>query len=162
MSLVRDFFTGLLSGVMAAMPACDAISLPKLKPGSSRMQDVEDIMGPPTMTWRDADGMQTWEYPRTPNGVVNYMLDFGPDGVLRAVRQVLTEENFARVTPGMTREQIRRLLGQPAHEYYFALKAEHVWDWLKKDNLGGETYFNVHFDSAGRVSGTSVNSKPQR
>ena len=162
MGIVRDFFTGLLSGVIASLPNCDAISLPKLKPGLSRPQDVEDIMGPPTMTWRDADGTQTWEYPRTPNGVVNYMIDFGPDGVLRAVRQVLTTENFARVTPGMTREQIRRLLGQPAHEYYFSLKPEYVWDWRREEVAGSVSYFNVHFDPSGLVTGTSSNMEANR
>ena len=162
MSLIRDFFTGLLSGVIASMPACDALVLPKLKPGVTRTQEVEDLMGPPTMTWRDPDGVQTWEYPRTPNGGVNYMLDFGPDGVLRAVRQVLTAENLARVTPGMTREQIRRLLGQPAHVYEFSLKREEVWDWRREDVPGTVSYFNVHFDLQGRVTHTSSNVEPQR
>ena len=162
MGLVRDFFTGLLSGVIASMPACDSLVLPKLKPGVTRTQEVEALMGPPTLTWRDPDGTQTWEYPRTPNGVVNYMLDFGPDDVLRAVRQVLTEENFARVQPGMTREAVRRLLGQPAHEYDFALKHEDVWDWRQQDVSGSDVFFNVHFSPDGRVTHTSRNLAPTR
>ncbi len=157
MGLVRDFFTGLLSGVIASMPACDSLVLPKLKPGVTRTLEVEELMGPPTLTWRDPDGTQTWEYPRTPNGVVNYMLDFGPDGVLRAVRQVLTEENFARVQPGMTREAVRRLLGQPSHEYRFALQPEDVWDWRQQDVSGSDVFFNVHFSLDGRVTRTSRN-----
>ena len=138
MNLIRDFFTGLLSGVIASMPACDALVLPKLKPGVTRTQEVEDLMGPPTMTWRAPDGVETWEYPRTPNGIVNYMLDFGPDGVLRAVRQVLTEANFDRVVVGMSRDDVRRLLGQPAHDYHFPFKPENVWDWRQQDATGAD------------------------
>lgn len=145
------------------MPACDALVLPKLKPGWTRTQEVEDLSGAAdddlARSRRRAD---LGEYPRTPNGVVNYMLDFGPDGVLRAVRQVLTAENLARVTPGMTREQIRRLLGQPAHVYEFSLKREEVWDWRREDVPGTVSYFNVHFDLQGRVTHTSSNVEPQR
>ena len=107
--------TGIFSGLFAAiLPACDAFTLPKLRPGETTMAQAREIMGAPTMKWQNADGSATWEYPRTPNGVVNYMLDFGPNERLREVRQVLTEANFSRVKEGMTREEIRRLLGQEA------------------------------------------------
>jgi hypothetical protein len=96
--------------------ACDVDRLSKLRPGSSTTDDVRQIMGNPSLEWRDADGTRIWEYPRTPEGMVNYMLVIGPDHVLREVRQVLTEENFNRVRPGMTRDQVRYLLGQPAHQ----------------------------------------------
>jgi outer membrane protein assembly factor BamE (lipoprotein component of BamABCDE complex) len=156
--VLKRILAGLLSGLMAAfLPACDRINLEKLKPGVSTLQDVRHIMGPPTMEWQEADGTLTLEYPRTPEGIVNYMIDFGPDKVLRAVRQVLTEENFGRAKEGMTREQIRRLLGQPAHEMYFSLKKEHVWDWKTKVEGGTEYFFNVHFNEEGLVVRTTTN-----
>ncbi len=142
----------LLSGLTALiLPACDEYNFSRLKPGESSMETVRQVMGAPAREWRDADGSQTWEYPRTPEGVVNYMLDIAPDGKLKAIRQVLTEENFARVRPGMTREQIRRLLGQPAREQYFPLKNEYVWYWKTPGNSGADTYFNVSFDESGKV-----------
>ena len=152
---------GLLSGVMAAvLPACDMINLDKLRPGISTTQDVRATMGPPTMEWADADGTQTWEYPRTPNGVVNYMIDFDRDKILREVRQVLTEENFARVRTGMTREQIRRLLGQPAQEQFFRLKNEWVWEWKTKTESSYNFFFDVYFDVSGNVTRTGAHSIP--
>ena len=161
--MLKRLLTGALAGVVAAfLPACDMVNMDKLRPGLTTMSEVHAIMGPPTMEWLDPDGSATWEYPRTPNGVVNYMLDFGPDDVLRAVRQVLTEENFARVQPGMTREAVRRLLGQPAHEYHFALKHEDVWDWRQQDVSGSDVFFNVHFSPDGRVTHTSRNLAPTR
>ena len=158
--MLKEFLSGLLSGVVAAMPACDSISLPKLKPGISKRQDVEDIMGPPTMEWKDADGSVTWEYPRTPNGVVNYMIVFGPNGVLREVRQVLTEENFAKVSPGMSREDIRRLLGQPVKEQHFERKREYVWNWKTGSDGSYDYFFDVYFDENGYVTkaGPSANA----
>lgn len=101
---MNKILAGLFSGLMAVfLPACDGINMAKLKPGISTVQDVREIMGPPTMEWQDADGTLTWEYPRTPQGIVNYMIEFGPDKVLREIRQVLTEENFGKVHAGMSR-----------------------------------------------------------
>ena len=153
---------GIFSGFLAAfLPACDEASFSKLTPGQSSMETVRQVMGPPTQEWTDPDGSQTWEYPRTPEGIVNYMVDISPDKKLRAIRQVLTDEYFGKVQPGMNRDQIRRLLGKPAHERYFQLKKEHVWDWKIKSESGSDTYFNVTFDENGSVtkSFTSIEGK---
>ena len=151
------FLGGLLSALIAAfLPACDDANFAKLTPGQSSMETVRQVMGPPTQEWMNGDGSQTWEYPRTPEGVVNYMLDFGPNERLREVRQVLTEANFSRVKEGMTREEIRRLLGQPASEQYYELKKEYVWDWKTKSESGYDHFFDVYFDERGQVLRTGA------
>ncbi|MDR0577429.1 MAG: outer membrane protein assembly factor BamE [Candidatus Accumulibacter sp.] len=155
--MFKRLLTGLFSGLIAAvLPACDGVNLGKLRPGVTTMAQTRDIMGPPAMEWQDADGSATWEYPRTPNGMVNYMIDFGPDKVLRKVRQAITEENFARVREGMTRDQIRRLLGQPASEQYYALRKEYVWDWKTKTDSAYGYFFDVYFDEQGLVTRTGT------
>ena len=156
--MLKRLLAGLFSGILAAvLPACDAFNLPKLKPGQTTMAETREIMGPPTMEWQNTDGSATWEYPRTPNGIVNYMIDFGPDRILKTVRQVLTQENFARVSPGMDQDDIRRLLGKPAREVYFPLMKETVWDWKTKSDSSYDEYFNVHFNPQGTVIRTSRN-----
>lgn len=156
--MLKKMLAGLLSGLVAALlPACDGVNLAKLRPGVTSLQEVREIMGAPAMAWQDADGSQTWEYPRTPQGMVNYMIDFGPDQLVREVRQVLNEDNFARVRAGMRMPEIRRLLGQPAHEMYFSLAKEHVWDWKVRVDAGMDQFFNVHFNEAGVVLRTSSN-----
>ena len=158
--MLKRLLAGLFSGLLAAvLPACDSVNLDKLKPGVTTMAQTRDIMGPPTLEWQDADGSATWEYPRTPNGMVNYMIDFGPDKILREVRQVLTEANFAQVREGMTREQVRRLLGQPASEQYFSLKREYVWDWKTRTESSYAYFFDVYFDEQGRVTRTGTHFK---
>lgn len=159
--MLKRLVTGLFSGLLAALlPACDSINLDKLTPGVTTMAQTREIMGPPTMEWEDADGSASWEYTRMPNGIVNYMVDFGPDRVVRAVRQVLTEENFAKVRPGMTRDEIRRLLGQPASEQYFFLKKEYVWDWKTRTEASYDYFFDVYFDEQGHVTRTGTHFKP--
>jgi hypothetical protein len=156
--MIRKLLAGLFSGVFAALlPACDVVNLRNLKPGVSTAVEVRDRMGPPTMEWKDADGTLTWEYPRMPEGIVNYMIVIGPDNVLREVRQVLTEENFNKVKHGMNKDAVRRLLGKPAHETYFSLKKQSVWDWKFKSEADTDWFFNVHFDDSGMVAETSSN-----
>ena len=155
---IKLFAGFFLSGLVAlVLSACDADKLSKLKPGTTSGDEVRKLMGQPTLEWVDADGTRVWEYPRTPEGIVNYMLVIGPDNVLREVRQVLTEENFAKVRPGMSSDEVRYLLGRPAHELYFSLKQEKVWDWKTKVESNMSWYFNVHFDNDGVVTRTSTN-----
>lgn len=143
------------------MPAFDSIIIRKLKPGISTAREVRERMGPPSMEWLDDDGTQTWEYARTPNGIVNYMFDFSADARLQGIRQVLAPDYFGRVHEGMTFDQIRRLLGKPAHVYHFPRLKEHVWDWKTPTNASGEEFFNVHFNEAGLVVRTSTNFTPR-
>lgn len=151
----------VISLIALLLGACDSDRLNRLRIGVTTSEEVRSIMGPPTSEWRDEDGSRTWEYPRTPEGLVNYMLVIGADDRLREIRQVLSEENFARVRPGMNREEVRRLLGQPAHEQWFPLQQETVWDWKTRVEPGMVWYFNVHFDSRGLVTRTSTNFVPR-
>ncbi len=143
------------------LSACDADKLGKLRPGVTTAEEVRKIMGRPDLEWRDPDGSRVWEYPRTPEGVVNYMVVIGPNDLLREVQQVLTEDNFRQVTAGMSKDEVRRLLGRPAHQRYFPMKSETVWDWKTRTEPGMDWFFNVHFDQAGAVTRTSTNFEPR-
>ena len=161
--MFTKFFASILLAGLAAvvLVACDSEKLSQLKPGVTSAREVREIMGQPNLEWKNADGTRIWEYPRMPEGIVNYMLVIGSDDVLREVRQALTEENFARIKAGMTRDEVHRLLGRPAHQQYFSLKQETVWDWKTKVDAGMVWYFNVHFNEDGVVTKTSTNFVPK-
>jgi outer membrane protein assembly factor BamE (lipoprotein component of BamABCDE complex) len=88
-------------------------------------------------------------------GQVNYMMEIGADGKLKAMRQVLKAEQFAKVTPGLDKAQVRRLIGKPAHVQSFELKKEEVWDWRWLDN-NAPKLFSVTFGADGRAASTAV------
>ncbi len=71
------------------------------------------------------------------------------------MEQVITPANLAKIQPGLSQEQVRRLLGQPRSVQFFALKQEEVWDWKVGKEITTDQFFNVHFNSNGYVVGTS-------
>lgn len=141
--------------------ACDADRMRALEPRVTTAEQVIAILGKPSLEWREDDGTRVWEYPRTPEGVVNYLVTIAPDSRFVAIEQVLTEENFNRIKAGMSQDQVRRMLGRPAHERHFSASRETVWDWKTKVEPGMDWYFNVHFDASGVVRRTSASFEPR-
>ncbi len=150
----------LMLGALFSLLGCDRTG--ELRPGISTTTEVIDKMGKPAMEWQEGAD-KVWEYPFTPEGTRNYMLTIGPDGILKAMVQVLTPENFARVTPGMTREQIRRLLGKPASVQFLELKQEEVWEWKEQSPLpSSDMRINVYFSNTGQVTHTGRYENPKQ
>ena len=123
--------TYLAAAVVAALAlvACDQQRINELEEGLSTEADVRDRFGMPDYVWDEGGGAHTLEYNRQPAGERNYMVTIGPDGKMSALRQVLTPENFARITPGMALDEVRRRLGRPAKITPYALSGETHHDW---------------------------------
>ena len=131
--------------LVAALLAAGCASFESLKPGMPAQQ-VRDRVGAPAEVWK-SDGGETWEYPLGPSGRQTYMVDLGPDRSVLAVRQVLSDESFSRVKPGMSREEVRRLLGRPAQVASLPRKNKEVWTWRYLANAT-PMLFHVGFDSS--------------
>jgi len=122
---------------------------------------VRERFGPPEAVWDAEDGAQVYEYSRQPAGHVNYMITIGPDGRMIALEQVLTEENFAKVQPGMPMEQVRRMLGKPMKVSTYPLKRETHYDWrYLDDNRVESRVFTVVFNPDLRVVRTGSEPDP--
>lgn len=140
----------LMFAWLLALFGCD-LRMHDLKPGVSTATEVKGALGQPTFEWKAPDGSTTWEFPRGPSGSVTYMVDLRPDGVLKEIRQVLTERYFAKIRPGLSRDEVRRLIGRPAETMTFPLKKEEVWSWKFEQGSGEKWQFHAHFDLEGRV-----------
>ena len=156
-----------MKGIVAALLAsawllvgCDPQKVAELEEGVSTEADVRARFGTPEAVVDEANGERTLEYPRQPAGTTNYMISIGRDGRMTSLRQVLNADNFARVTPGLDKERVRRMLGKPAKVQAYALKQEEVWDWRFADAHEVKV-FSVTFDSAGSVLRTGVTLDPK-
>ncbi len=134
-----------------ALLGCDQQKIDTLEEGLSTEIDVRKAFGEPETIWPEPDGSRTFEYPRQPMGHRNYMITIGSDGVMTALRQVLTPHVFEQIQPGMTQEQLRRMLGKPAQRMTYQLKQETDWDWNWIDPPNQEMEFTVTFGANGTV-----------
>jgi hypothetical protein len=145
-----------LIGSLFALVGCDQQKIAKLEEGVATEADVKKQFGEPGATYNETDGSKTFEYSRQPEGQVAYMITIGADGKMSALRQVLKPAEFAKITPGIDKTQVRRLLGKPGKTAKFDLKPdEEHWDWRWLDGQVPKL-FSVLFDKDGKVMSSSV------
>ncbi|OWQ86320.1 hypothetical protein CDN99_21035 [Roseateles aquatilis] len=118
----------------------------RLRPGVSTGAEVQQYYGMPTRVWPEADGGRTLEYATQPFGRTCYMVRLDAQDRLVGATDALTPANRNRVEPGMTPQQVTRLLGQERSRVFFNLSGEDVWDWNIEPEMNGYLLrFNVHF-----------------
>lgn len=135
---------------------CDPQRISELEEGLSTELDVRDRFGVPDHVWDEGAGARTFEYNRQPAGLRNYMITIGADGKMSALRQVLTPENFARISPGMGMDEVRRRLGKPAKVTPYALSGETHHDWRFLEPPNTVMLFTVVTDRQMRVLRTQT------
>ena len=136
--------------------ACDQQRISELEEGLSTEADVQGRFGVPDHVWDEGGGARTLENNRQPAGERNYMITIGPDGKMSALRQVLTPENFARITPGMALDEVRRRLGRPAKVTPYALSGETHYDWRFLEPPSERKLFTVISTDGRTVARTMV------
>ncbi|TAK71963.1 MAG: hypothetical protein EPO19_03265 [Betaproteobacteria bacterium] len=149
--------TSLIATLLLA--ACASHSGSGLAPGEARREQVQALMGPPALSWKDADGSVQLAYPLGPAGFDTYMVKLGPDGRLQSIANVLDEQTFARIRAGMTKDEVLRLIGPPdySRSAYFKARDELAWEWRFREIYGNPARFAVLFDAtAGSVRNTMI------
>ena len=149
----------LLAAVL--LGACDGHRIQALEEGVSTEADVRRQFGEPERIWPGPAGSRIFEYNRQPSGQRNYMIGIGPDGMMASLRQVLTAENFARIVPGLTADEVRQRLGRPARVTPYALKNEITWDWRYFQPPNHAMVFSVTFGPDSRVLRTGSMVDPE-
>ena len=150
--------TYLAAAVVAALAlvACDQQRISELEEGLSTEAEVRERFGVPDHIWDEGGGARTLEYNRQPAGQRNYMITIGPDGKMSALRQVLTPQNFALITPGMDLGEVRRRLGRPAKVTPYALSGETHHDWRFLEPPSERKMFTVISTDGRTVARTQV------
>jgi len=141
----------------AALAGCDRVATGELQPGQSTVADMKQKMGEPANVYREGD-REVWEYPLGPEGVRTYMMTVNAQGTLEKIDQVLTEANFARVQPGMTITEVRRLLGRNSKEQRYGAAPTDLTHKYKFNNGREDVYFDVTYGPDGRVKMTGYDS----
>lgn len=140
--------TALLAAVLTAgLSGCATpIKDERLRPGVSTGAELMQYYGAPSRVWPEADGGRTLEYATQPFGQTCYMVRLDAQDRLVSAVDALAPAQRERVQPGMTPEQVTRMLGRERTRVFFRNSGEDVWDWNVPPEMNGYLLrFNVHF-----------------
>lgn len=132
-----------LSLLLLASVLAGCASPSSFTPQQSTITDVRAGMGSPTDIRFDRNRDELWEYATGPKGTETYLFRFGKDGRVKAVTQLLTEEQFGKIVPKQTTKAgTRDLLGRPSDESF--LRNGTSWSWRVRVGAR-DGYFVVRF-----------------
>ena len=98
-----------LAGILVALAGCVALPPERMDIGMGVTAFTEKY-GQPTSVVKTQAGKRL-VYSTGPFGEETYFVDTNKDGLVVAWQQVLTEENFKRISTGMPLEDVKSLLG---------------------------------------------------
>lgn len=116
----------LASAVM--LSACSSVVPLVAQPGATEQQIVARL-GRPEIRRTMEGGLTRLEYPGGPYGRQTWFVDVDAAGSAVRSEQVLTEENFNRITPGMARDAVRQRLGRPGEVLTLGRSRGVVWSY---------------------------------
>jgi hypothetical protein len=145
--------------VLAALllGACASYGPGGLPPGATAEQAVAQ-MGPATGRYTLPDGGQRLEFARGPMGKHTYMLDFDAGGRLQRTDQVLDENHFLALRPGMTQDEVLQRIGHPSEQQFLSRQQHRVWSYRYETPFC--IWYQVSIDASGRVAELGHNVDP--
>ncbi|MEN3113352.1 hypothetical protein ACFONG_06035 [Uliginosibacterium paludis] len=141
-------FSAVLLLLVVCFSGCTSTQAP-LEPGRTRLSELVRQLGQPTMVWSEGDGTLLVEFARADKGGANFMARVSPDGVMQSLQDVLTDARVATLVPGMSRDQVRRHLGQPVQIENG--KEGEIWHWPLDSRRPAQWQIDAHFGAMGNL-----------
>ncbi len=115
-----------------ALSGCAGYAPPAAFVGLERAAVIAQ-MGQPDRE-RSLDDGSRLEFPRAPYGRHTWFVYFDAAGRAKHAEQVLTPENFTRINPGMTQDEVLTLLGRPGDVRLLGRSRGVVWSYRYENN----------------------------
>lgn len=148
--MIRSFWLVLLAGCVSYGPN-------DLMLGNNREQVIQ-LLGPPSAELTRPSG-KIMMYPRGPFGKHTYFVYLGSDNVMEHWAQVLHEKNFARITPGMVRDEVVSIIGESKDTFGLARNRGYVWNYRYENPHC--FWFQIEFTSDDIVRSTGYSKPPE-
>jgi hypothetical protein len=136
--------------------ACSGYVQPDALTGLSRDQIVAR-MGPPDLERRLHSGSRL-EYPFGPYGKQTWFVYLDDAGRTLRAEQVLTVQNFSRVSVGMAQDEVRELLGRPGDVQVLGRDRGMVWSYRYSANC---EWFQVELTLEKQVRSAGYGEPPE-
>jgi hypothetical protein len=116
--------------LLALAAGCAGYEGRGLVPGQSTSDDVQAVMGQPSLVRDARDGGKVLWYSRLPYGRQSFAAKIDPAGTLVSIEQRLTLENFARIKPKESSpDDVLDTLGPPYKVYQFPRQQRESWQY---------------------------------
>jgi SmpA / OmlA family len=148
MKAAANLVLALLAAGCALIPGRDLV------PGKSTRAEVVAELCRPALELERPGGGQLLYFTHWPWVQLTYVATIGPDDVLRALEQSLTYANIHRVHEGMTRDEVRRLLGPPVEISRLPRQRREVWEYPWRRAVHEGRVLFVQFSDDGIVRET--------
>jgi hypothetical protein len=119
-------------------------------PAGTSREAVIARSGPPTRAVRLPAG-ERLQYSLQPSGRQAWMVDVDASGKVVRSYQALTSDNFNRIQPGWTRDDVEREFGPPARVDGVRSWSGPVWTYRWRDEVNADMFYWVYFDERGVV-----------
>ncbi len=86
-------------------------------------------LGTPDPMPADLDSARRLDFPRGPAGKHTYAVYFDAQGIVTDYRQLLTDENFAKIVPGLDESAVVDLIGVSRITFGLARNRGYVWNY---------------------------------
>ena len=117
----------LLAGMAISLTACVSYA-PSADLGGQSRASVIQKLGQPEREYL-VDGKKKLQFPRGPGGSHTYFVYLDNEDQVLGWEQVLTEERFNQIAPGMTKDQVIDLIGVSKITHGLARERGEVWHY---------------------------------
>lgn len=125
---MRFVFHSVLLSSLLAFTACSSYA-PSSDLAGMTQDQILARMGTPETQRPLEGGAIRLEYPTGPYGHHTWFVDVDATGKVLRAQQVLTEQNFNQIVPGMAQAQVRQRLGRPNSVSTLARSRGVVWNY---------------------------------
>ncbi len=122
-------------------------------------EQVITQLGPPLPQPESLVQTRRLDFPRGPYGRHTYVVYFSADGKAERFEQVLKEENFARIKPGMDIAEVREIIGISRDTFLLGRDRGFVWNYRYITPLC--QWFQIEFTKEAKVRSTGYGLPPE-
>ncbi len=141
--------SAFLFGCASPIPSPDIIGLDK----ASLLQKL----GKPLRESIYEQG-ERWDYSRGPDGLNTYFIYIDKNDKVSRYEQVLTDTNFDRIKPGMTKAEVIQIIGDPPKRHSIGRDRGYVWSYRSFSTIC--IWFQVEFSTEDVVRSAGYNRRP--
>lgn len=116
-------------------------------------------LGAPNPVPTELESARRLDFPRGPAGKHTYAVYFDDQGIVTEYRQLLTDENFAKIVPGLDEAEVVNLIGVSQIRFGLARNRGYVWNYRYVTPLC--QWFQIEFTAEKKVRSAGYGLPPE-